>query len=59
MGKEVFDNFYTNKKARPLSKRMANADTLEGADADNGNALSVAKVQRKFETTKENGERSI
>ena len=49
---EVFGDFYTNQKARPLSKRMANADTLKGADAYSGNALDAAKVQNKSEITK-------
>ena len=53
-GREVFCDFYTNQKARPLSKRMATADTLISADAYSGNAFSAAKVQQNSEITKEN-----
>jgi len=54
--REAFCDFYTNQKARPLSKRMANADTLISADAYSGNALSTAKVQQNSEIAKENSE---
>ena len=54
---KVQQNFETTKdlakKARPLSKRMANADTLNGADAYSGNALDAAKLQNNSETTKD------
>ena len=32
---------------------MANADTLEGAGVNSGNALDAAKVQQNSETTKD------
>lgn len=48
----MFSILYKNQKARPLSKRMANADTLKGADAYSGNALPAAKVQQNSEITK-------
>ena len=32
---------------------MANADTLDGAGVNSGNALDGAKVQQNFETTKD------
>ena len=54
---EVFGDFYTNQKARPLSKRMANADTLKGADAYSGNALPAAKVRQNSDISKENQEK--
>ena len=40
------------KKARPLNSKMANADTLDGAGVNSGNALDAAKVQNKSEITK-------
>jgi|GEM_PF-209583 len=51
--KEIFGDFYTNQKARPLDNEMAHAGTLEGAGINSGNALSAAKVQRISETAKE------
>ena len=41
------------KKARPLNSKMANADTLEGAGVNSGNALDAAKLQNNSETTKD------
>lgn len=32
---------------------MANADTLEGAGVNSGNALDAAKLQNKFENSKD------
>lgn len=50
--KEIFGDYYTNQKARPLDNEMANADTLEGAGINSGNALSFAKVQKISDTSK-------
>ena len=36
---------------------MANADTLEGAGVNSGNALDAAKVQQNSETTKDKGQK--
>ena len=41
------------KKARPLNSKMANADTLDGAGVNSGNALDAAKLQNNSETTKD------
>lgn len=40
------------KKASPLNNKMANADTLDGAGVNSGNALDAAKVQQNSETMK-------
>ena len=37
---------------------MANADTLNGADAYSGNALDAAKLQNNSETTKDKEQKS-
>ena len=50
---KYFGNYYTNQKARPLNNKMANADTLDGAGVNSGNALDAAKVQKNFETAKD------
>lgn len=42
-----------SKKARPLNNKMANADTLDGAGVNSGNALDAAKLQNNSETTKD------
>ena len=42
-----------SKKARPLNSKMANADTLNGAGVNSGNALDAAKVQQNSEITKD------
>lgn len=56
-GAKVQQNFETAKdlakKARPLNSKMANADTLEGAGVNSGNALDAAKLQNNSETTKD------
>ena len=49
---KYFGDYYTNQKARPLNSKMANADTLDGAGVNSGNALDAAKVRRKSENTK-------
>ena len=54
---KVQHNFETTKdlakKARPLNSKMANADTLDGAGVNSGNALDAAKLQNNSETTKD------
>lgn len=55
--KEIFGDYYTNQKARPLNNKMANADTLDGAGVNSGNALDSAKVQLNSDISKENQEK--
>ena len=55
--KEVFGDYYTNQKARPLNNKMANADTLDGAGVNSGNALDAAKVRQNSDISKENQEK--
>lgn len=49
---EVFNDFYTNKKASNQTPQMPNGDTPEGARTNDLNA-SGAKVQQNPETTKD------
>ena len=56
---EVFGDFYTNQKARPLNNKMANADTLDGAGVNSGNALDAAKIQNNSDISKENHQEDI
>ena len=37
---------------------MANADTLDGAGVNSGNALDAAKLQNKFENSKDLAKKS-
>jgi hypothetical protein len=55
--KEIFGDYYTNQKARPLNSKMANADTLEGAGVNSGNALDAAKLQNNVELSYRSGEK--
>ena len=52
---KVQQNSETTKDlaARPLNSKMANADTLDGAGVNSGNALDAAKLQNNSETTKD------
>ena len=54
---EVFNDFYTNKKASSQTPQMPNGDTPESARTKDLNASSGAKVQQNPETTKESGEK--
>lgn len=49
---EVFNDFYTNKKASNQPPQMPDGDTPEGARTNDLNA-SGAKVQQNPETTKD------
>lgn len=48
----MFSILYKNQKARPLNNKMANADTLDDAGVNSGNALDAAKVRQNSETMK-------
>lgn len=50
---EVFNDFYTNKKASNQTPQMPNGDTPEGARTNDLNASSDAKVQQNSETAKD------
>lgn len=50
---------YTNQKANPLNSKMANADTLDGAGVNSGNALDAAKIKENFELSKLLGEKLL
>lgn len=54
---EVFNDFYTNKKASSQTPQMPNGDTPESARTKDLNASSGAKVQQNPETTKESVEK--
>lgn len=47
---EIFNDFYTNKKASSQTPQMPNGDTPEGARTKDLNASSDAKVQQNSET---------